>query len=89
MVDVDRSGAGAACVIARKRLLLAAGVARSRIQFRKPPRPHKDAAEAIEAGCSLADFRRPNETAMTRLANEYGTTRKHRRESSDWMGRVL
>ena len=86
VVDVDRSGAGAACALARKRLLLAAGVERSRIRLRKPPHPHKDAAAAIEAGRSLAEFRKPNEAAMTRLAQEYTTTRKQRRESSDWMG---
>lgn len=85
VVDVDRSGAGAACVTARKRLLLDVGVERSRISIMAPPHPHKDAAAAIEAGCGLSDFRTPNEERMTKLALTYTTERSRRRDSSDWM----
>ncbi|MCD4527454.1 hypothetical protein [Nocardioides sp. cx-173] len=84
-VDVDKSGAGAACAIERKRLLLYVGVERSRIQIVAPPRPHKDAAEAVEAGRPLTAFRKPNESAMTKLAADYTTTRRKHRESSDWL----
>lgn len=83
VADVD--DAGAACVIHRKRLLLAAGVARSRIRIVKPPHPHKDAAAAIEAGEPPARFRRPRETDLMAAAARYTTTRRKRRESSDWM----
>lgn len=85
VVDVDRSGAGAACVLARKRLLLGEGVARSRIRIVAPPLPYKDAAAAIEAGRTLSEFRKPSEAAMTKLAAQYTTTRKNSREASDWM----
>jgi hypothetical protein len=85
VVDVDRSGAGAACVLGRKRLLLGEGVKRSRIRIIAPPLPYKDAAEAIEHGRTLSEFRRPSEAAMTKLAAEYASTRSQRRESSDWI----
>lgn len=85
LVDVDRSGAGAACALNRKRLLLDAGVPRSRVRLLAPPHPHKDAAAAIEAGRLLSEFRKPSEPRMTRLAHEYTATRRQRRESSDWM----
>lgn len=83
VVDVD--DAGAACGVERQKLLLTVGVKRTRIRIIAPPHPHKDAAAAIEAGRSLRSFRKPNEAAMTKLAAEYTATRRHRRESSDWM----
>lgn len=88
VVDVDKSGCGAQCVIARKRLLLSAGVARSRIRIVAPPHPHKDAAAAIEVGLSLSRFRRPDEALLTAAADGYTSERRQRRESSDWMGRA-
>lgn len=84
VVDVDSSGAGAACVIERKRLLLAAGVARSRITIIAPPHRYKDAAEAIENGRTLAEFRKPREGRVMEAANRY-TAERSRQESSDWM----
>lgn len=88
VADVDKSGCGANCVVVRKRLLLSAGVARSRIRIVAPPHPHKDAAAAIEAGLPLSKFRRPDEARLTAAANGYTAERKTRRESSDWMGRA-
>ena len=88
VVDVDKSGCGANCAIVRKRLLLSAGIARSRIRIVAPPPPHKDAASAIEAGLPLSRFRRPNVARLTAAANGYVAERKVRRESSDWMGRA-
>lgn len=85
VVDVDHSGAGAACAIARKRLLLNAGVKRSRIRIVAPPLPHKDVAAAIEAGSRLSRFRTPDESRLTAAATRYTASRKRRRESSDWM----
>lgn len=86
VADVDKSGAGAACVIERKRLLLGAGVERRRFSIVAPPRPHKDAAEAIEAGRVLSAFRRPSESRVAKAARKYAEGRSRRRESSDWMG---
>jgi hypothetical protein len=88
VADVD--DAGAACVIHRRRLLLAAGVARSRIRIVKPPHPHKDAAAAIEAGVSPLRFRRPREADLMAAARRYKPARKgsRRRGSSDWMRRA-
>lgn len=88
VVDVDKSGCGAHCALARKRLLLSAGVARSRIRIVAPPLPHKDAAAAIEAGLPLSRFRRPDESLLTTAANGYTAERKTRRDSSDWIGRA-
>ena len=88
VVDVDQSGCGANCAIVRKRLLLSAGVARSRIRIVAPPHPYKDAAAAIEAGLPLSKFRKPDEARLTAAANGYVAERKVRRESSDWMGRA-
>jgi hypothetical protein len=80
--------AGAACLIARKRLLLGEGVKGSRIKIIAPPLNLKDAAEAIGAGKRLSQFRTPSETRLTTSATRYTARRSGKRGSSDWMGRA-
>jgi hypothetical protein len=55
VVDVDDPGAY--CGLLRYKLLRRAGVDPARLRIVAPPRPHNDAAEAVEAGALRADLR--------------------------------
>jgi hypothetical protein len=86
IADVD--DAGAACVLARRQLLLDAGVRHQRLALLAPPHPHKDAAEALQAGVPLSEFRKPMRTRLSAAAARYEAERSHggERGESDWYG---
>lgn len=86
VVDVDN--AGAACGLARRRLLLDNGTSSSRITLLAPPRPHKDAADAIMAGHGLDEFREVTVPQLRTAAAKYVKQRADgaKRTKSDWYG---
>lgn len=86
VVDVDDPGA--ACGLARRRLLLDNGTNAQRIKLLAPPRPHKDAADAIAAGHKLDDFREVTVPRLRIAAKRYIRQRAEsgKRGESDWYG---
>ncbi|GAA1620891.1 hypothetical protein GCM10009789_87790 [Kribbella sancticallisti] len=82
VVDVDEAGAYSGCL--RYDALCRVGVDRSRLRIVAPPHPHTDAAEAVEAGLRLRDFRRVPLSRLRPVAASYLAQRQARRGSSDW-----
>jgi len=69
VVDVDYPGFH--CGRLRYDALRRVGVEPSRLRIIKPPRPHNDAAEAIEAGLRLRDFRRVSLSRLRAASDRY------------------
>jgi hypothetical protein len=86
VVDVDH--AGAACGLARRRLLLDNGASAKRLTLLAPPRGFNDAADAIMAGHRLDDFREVTVPQLKLAAAKYVKERAEggRRTKSDWYG---
>lgn len=84
-VDVDEAGAYSGCL--RYDALRRVGVDRSRLRILAPPRPHTDAAEAVEAGLRLRDFRRVplsrlRPVAASVAAQRHARSRSYMRQSA-------
>lgn len=88
LVVVDVDNAGAACGLARRRLLLDNGTSERRITLLAPPLGFNDAADAIAAGHSLDDFRAVEVPALRIAAKRYVKKRAEgcKRGDSDWYG---
>ncbi|WP_310964748.1 hypothetical protein [Nocardioides terrisoli] len=84
VVDVDNAGALSGLI--RRRQLLNNGTSGRRITMLAPPRPFKDAADAITAGHTLDDFREVAVPLLYLVADRYIEERKQKRTESDWYG---
>jgi len=87
VADCDEPGAW--CAVSRYDLLRSAGVERSQLRIVAPPKPYKDAAQALQAGRTLREFRRVRSAAVRPVAAAYAEQRSQRRCGSDWMRGAL